>query len=261
MSRWDPDSYLRFEHERTIPSRDLVARIDLRNPKAIIDVGCGPGNSTSVLRHAWPEAAVVGLDNSVEMIKKAQATYPEDRWILADAADWQSDEKYDLVFSNATLQWIPNNEKVLGHLYDQTSEKGALAAQVPFNVESPLLKAITIVSKKPKWRNLMKGCSDQIFYRDENYYYDALSRLSTRVELWITTYIHIMEGHQSLIDWYSSTGLKIYLERIDTEDGRSQFKSEILEMCRAQYPTRQNGKVLFPFRRLFFIAYRTQAET
>ena len=89
MSRWDPNAYLKFEQERTQPSRDLVSRIGLRNPKAIIDIGCGPGNSTRVLRDAWPKAEIAGLDNSKEMIEKAQATYPEYKWILADAAEWQ----------------------------------------------------------------------------------------------------------------------------------------------------------------------------
>jgi len=220
MSRWDPDSYLRFEHERTLPSHDLVARIKLTDPKTVVDIGCGPGNSTSVLRNAWPGADVIGLDNSEEMIKKARATFPGGKWVLADATDWHSDDKYDLVFSNATLQWIPNHEKLLRQLFDRINMNGALAAQVPFNIESPLYKALLAVSESSKWHNLMIGCSDQIFYRDETHYYSLLSRLSTRVEIWMTTYFHIMETHQNLVDWYASTGMKMYLERIETEEKR-----------------------------------------
>jgi trans-aconitate 2-methyltransferase len=261
MSRWDPDSYLKFEHERTIPSHDLVARIDLSHPRAIVDIGCGPGNSTSVLRKAWPEADVTGLDNSKEMINKAQATFPGYKWILADVAEWQPDEKYDLVFSNATLHWIPNHERLLKHLFEAIEDGGAFAAQVPFNIESPLFRAIAAVSESPKWRNLMNGCSAQIFYRDEVYYYKMLSRLSSRVDMWTTTYIHIMESHQSLLEWYSSTGLKIYLERIEDDRGRRQFKTEILEACKAQYPVQSNGKILFPFKRIFFVAYKGESET
>ena len=260
MSRWDPDSYLRFEHERTLPSHDLVARIELPEPKAIVDIGCGPGNSTRVLRDAWPGADVVGLDNSEEMIEKAQATYPGGRWILADAADWHTDEKFDLVFSNATLQWIPNHEKVLHQLFDRTNGNGILAAQVPFNTDSPLLKALLVVSESPKWRGLMIGCAEQIFYRDEAYYYGILSRLAPRVEMWMTTYFHIMQTHWNLVEWYASTGMKMYLDRIDIEDNRRLFKSEILEACKPQYPFQKDGKILFPFQRLFFIAYKA-AET
>ena len=261
MSRWDPDTYLKFEHERTIPSQDLVARIDLNDPKAIVDIGCGPGNSTNVLRTAWPQADVIGLDNSKEMIGKAQATYPGYKWILADAAVWQSDTKWDIVFSNATLQWIPNQAKVLKHLFDQIKGIGALAAQVPFNTDSALYKAIVTVSESQKWRDVMKGCGDQIFYRDEIYYYQIISQLSTRVDMWTTTYFHIMESHQSLLEWYSSTGLKMYLERIEDDTGKRQFKTEILEACKVNYPVQENGKILFPFKRVFFVAYKNESET
>ena len=261
MSRWNPDAYLKFEQERTQPSRDLVARIGLKNLKSIVDIGCGPGNSTRVLRDAWPEAKVTGLDNSKEMIDKAQATYPEYEWILEDAVNWQPLEKYDLVFSNATLQWIPNHARLLQHLFGMINNEGAIAVQVPFNTESPLLQAIASVAESAAWRDLMHGCSEQIFYRDETHYYEIISKLSSRVDMWSTTYIHVMESHQSLIDWYSSTGLKIYVERITDEKEKLYFKTEILEACKAKYPVQSNGKVLFPFKRIFFVAYKGESET
>jgi trans-aconitate 2-methyltransferase len=258
VSRWDPDSYLKFERERTLPSRDLVSRIQLTDPRKIIDIGCGPGNSTSVLREAWPDADVIGLDNSEEMIAKAQSTSPSTRWIIADAAEWRSGEAYDLVFSNATLHWIADQERVLGNLFDQVAEEGALAVQVPFNTESPLYKSLVNVSESAEWNQVMAGCSAQIFYRDEFFYYSLLSRLSARIEMWITTYLHVMESHQDLIDWYSSTGMKMYLERIGTEEKRVAFKSQILEACKPQYPFQHDGKILFPFKRIFFVAYKAR---
>lgn len=261
MSQWNPDAYLKFEQERTQPSRDLVARIRLENLRMIVDIGCGPGNSTRVLRDAWPGANVVGLDNSKEMIDRAQATYPKYKWILADAADWQPLEKYDLVFSNATLQWIPGHAMLLQRLFDMINSDGAIAVQVPFNTESPLLRAIASVAESAAWRDLMHDCSAQIFYRDETHYYEIVSNLSSRVDMWTTTYIHVMESHQSLIDWYSSTGLKIYLERIADEEGKLRFKKEIIESCREKYPLQSNGKILFPFKRIFFVAYKGGSQT
>ena len=150
---------------------------------------------------------------------------------------------------------------MLKHLFDQIKGAGALAAQVPFNTDSPLYKAIVTVSENRKWRDVMKGCSDQIFYRDEIYYYQILSQLSTRVDIWTTTYLHIMESHQSLLEWYSGTGLKMYLERIEDDAGRRQFKTEILEACKVNYPVQENGKILFPFKRVFFVAYKNESET
>src|SRR5262245_23075629 len=104
---WNPDQYLKFDAERTQPCRDLVSRIALRSVRRAIDLGCGPGNSTAVLRERWPEATITGLDSSPEMIEKARKTTPESRWIIGDIAHWAQDsrELYDLVFSNAALQW------------------------------------------------------------------------------------------------------------------------------------------------------------
>jgi trans-aconitate 2-methyltransferase len=261
MSRWNPDAYLKFEQERTQPSLDLLRRVELNNPKSIVDIGCGPGNSTHVLRDAWPGAKVIGLDNSKEMIDKARATYPHHEWVLADAAEWESLEKYDLVFSNATLQWIPNHAMLLQHLFNMTSNNGAMAVQVPFNIESPLLQAIASVAESAAWRNLMHGCGEEIFYRGETYYYEIISKLSNRVDMWTTTYLHVMESHQSLIDWYSSTGLKIYLERVGNEEGKLKFTTDILKACKTKYPVQSNGKILFPFKRIFFVAYKGESET
>lgn len=256
MERWNPDSYLKYEHERTLPSRDLVARIDLSDPRRIIDVGCGPGNSTEILRKKWPKADIAGLDSSDEMIQKATVTFPAGEWILADAGKWQPGDKYDLVFSNAALQWMSDQAHLVPRLFGYLNEGGALAVQVPLNTDSPLYRAIITVSRRPRWRDRMAGCDSRITYNDESFYYDVLSTLTGRMELWITTYLHIMDDRQDLIDWYSSTGLRTYLARIDSEQERERFKREILEECKDGYPTQRDGKIIFPFKRLFFIAWK-----
>jgi trans-aconitate 2-methyltransferase len=137
MPNWNPDQYLKFANERTQPSIDLAARINVENPKSIIDIGCGPGNSTRVLRQRWPESRISGLDSSVEMIKKAKEDFPELEWITADASTFKFDKKYDIVFSNAALQWMPAHELLLRRLMEILNANGALAVQVPANKESP----------------------------------------------------------------------------------------------------------------------------
>ena len=272
MGKWDPDSYLRFERERTQPSYDLVSRIEGLDPATIIDIGCGPGNSTRVLRERWPTARIAGLDNSPEMIDKARTAYPQGTWILADAATWRPDEsahpagctdpagcthpqRYDLVFSNAALQWIPNHELLLRSLFALVRPQGALAVQVPANNESPLYRAVARVSRRPEWREWTAGCEEMLTYHPAGFYYDQLTALSGRVSVWQTTYHHVMADHGGMIDWYASTGMRCYLERLPGDAERKAFRAQVLEECRADYPQQQDGKVLFPFRRLFFIAY------
>jgi trans-aconitate 2-methyltransferase len=253
---WNPDLYLKFEDERTQPSYDLTARINIPNPASIIDMGCGPGNSTRVLRECWPHAQIVGLDSSPEMIEKARNAYPQGNWILADAATWKADSQYSIIFSNAMLHWLPDQESVIKRLFAGVQSQGALAVQVPANNDSPLHKAVLSVSKREAWKDMMTGSDKVITYHDASFYYDRLAALSGRIFIWHTTYYHVLGDHQGLIDWYASTGMKPYLERLGSVELRQLFQSQVLEECRSAYPEQQNGRILFPFRRLFFIAYK-----
>lgn len=256
MDTWNPDSYLAYERERTQPSRDLAGRIEI-DPRRVIDIGCGPGNSTRILRERWPNAQIAGLDSSEEMIRKARADHPAGEWILADAESWRPEAGYDLVFSNAALQWMRDQPRVVENLFRSLNAGGALAVQVPLNVDSPLSRALVRVAQGPRWRERMAGCDSRITYSDESFYYDLLSALTPRVEMWITIYLHVMESHQDLIDWYSSTGMRPYLARIESDGEKRAFLGEILAECRGEYPNRRDGRVIFPFKRLFFIAAKT----
>ncbi len=254
MGKWDPDSYLKFQDERTQPSKDLVSRIDIARPASIIDVGCGPGNSTKVLRQRWPHSRIIGLDSSPEMIARAKETYPRENWLTADAAEWECAERFDVVFSNAALQWIPNHEFLIRKLWDRVNDGGALAVQVPANTESPLFRAVTTVSRRNEWKDRLSGCGKLFTYHAPEFYYDLLSEASKRVSIWQTTYFHVMANHQGLLDWYASTGMRPYLEKLADDGQRLSFREHVLEEIRGRFALRKDRKILFPFRRLFFIA-------
>ena len=256
MSTWNPDLYLRYADERTRPSYDLAARIDLPNPRRIVDIGCGPGNSTRVLRETWPHAEILGLDNSPEMIEKARAAYPDENWIMADAATWETDERYDLVFSNAALQWMSDHNTLIPALFDRVAPGGALAAQVPSNRESPLQQAIVEVAGRPRWRDVTAGCDRSLLYLPADYYYDRLAPVAARFDLWRTIYYHVLDSHQDMIEWSSSTAMRPYLDWLADDAEREAFRNEVREVCEPYYPLRSDGKVLFPFNRIFFIAYK-----
>jgi trans-aconitate 2-methyltransferase len=256
MSSWNPDLYLQFKEERTQPARDLAARISLDKPKQIVDLGCGPGNSTQVLRDRWPDADVLGVDNSPEMIEKARATCLQGSWLLADLRDWNPEDSWDIVFSCATLQWIPNHERLIPKVFSLVKAEGVLAVQLPANQEAPLHLALLEVARRKEWKDLTSGCEDLIVYRSPGFYYDILSPISPGVFFWKTTYYHVLADHQGLIDWYSSTGMKTYLERLPGETQKESFRTQVLEACRDSYPAQKDGRILYPFDRLFFIAYK-----
>ena len=256
MSPWNPEAYLKYKDERTQPSYDLVARIDLHAPGEMVDIGCGPGNSTQVLCERWPAAHRLGVDSSPDMIARARQTYPLAAWQVADAATWEPEHTFDLVFSNATLQWIPAHTALFPRLFGWVKPQGALAVQVPANDDSPLHLAVQAVAQRAEWQAFTEGCHALFTYHPPSFYYDLLAPLSARLVLWQTTYYHVLPNHQGLIDWYASTGLRPYLERLPGETERQAFQAQILEICRERYPLQQDQRVLFPFRRLFFVAYK-----
>src|SRR5579872_3902394 len=131
MPRWDAAQYLKFGNERTQPAIDLLRRVEVDAPSSIMDLGCGPGNSTEVLRAGWPNAAIFGLDSSPEMIAAARKAYPESNWAVGDAASWKADQPFDVVFANAMLHWLPDHAKVCKSWMEQVAPGGALAVQQP----------------------------------------------------------------------------------------------------------------------------------
>jgi trans-aconitate 2-methyltransferase len=254
MREWDPYQYLQFKRERTQPSMDLVSRIQMDDPKTIIDIGCGPGNSTQILLRRWPHADIIGLDKSEEMIQKARQDYPHQRWIVGDATTLGTRQTYDIVFSNAAIHWIPRHDVLLQRLFKIVNENGILSVQVPANQESPLYKSILGVSKNGKWKTFTTGRESAITYHSADYYYGQLSLYSREITIWETIYYHIMNSHQELIDWYKSTAMKPYLDSLPNDESRSEFEKEILIECIAAYQPQRDGKILYPFRRLFFTA-------
>lgn len=256
MPVWDADRYLQFANERTQPSLDLISRIGLPSPARIIDLGCGPGNSTAALRRQWEQAEIWGLDSSPEMIAKARATYPEWRWVVDDIATWRAEAPFDLVFSNAALQWVPGHDAVFPHLMGQVAEGGALAVQMPFHYESPLHRHMLEVADDPAWRDRTRGAMGALTRRPPEYYYDVLQPVSAKVDLWITEYYHVMAGPEGILDWFRGTGLRPFLEALANDEERRRFEAKLLERYTAAYPRRVDGRVLFPFRRLFIVAYR-----
>ncbi len=256
MKEWNPEQYLQFKSERTQPAIDLVTRINIAHPLSIIDIGCGPGNSTQILVNRWPNSEVVGLDSSLTMIEKARHDYPRQKWIVESAENIDPDCKYDLIFSNATLQWIPHHEILLPKLFNCVNPGGAIAVQIPRFKNMPINAAIETVANSYKWIKYIRGCEELFTFNDLDFYYDMLNKLATGVELWETSYFHILDSLESLIDFIRTTGLKPYLDHLPSDKMRSEFEREVLTQCKKHYKVQSNGKVLFPFDRLFFIGYR-----
>jgi trans-aconitate 2-methyltransferase len=251
---WNSSQYLRFEEERTQPAIDLVNRIHLSAPKKVLDVGCGPGNSTQVVSRKFPDAAILGIDNSENMIETAKSNYPSFEFKTCDASkDLDSlGNDFDLVFSNACIQWIPNHNQLIQTMMRCLKPGGILAVQIPMNYQEPIHKIIGEITISDPWR--AEFPNPRIFYTlSSSEYYDLLSNLSTQFSIWETTYCHILKSHQDIIEWYRGTGLRPYLDVLSQEK-KTSFEQEVFERIVEAYPPQKNGSILFKFPRFFFTA-------
>jgi trans-aconitate 2-methyltransferase len=259
MPDWNAHQYLKFAEERTRPCRDLAARIAVSNARRVIDLGCGPGNSTAVLRDRWPGAAFTGLDSSADMIERARGEHPHQQWILDDIAAWaaQGDDLFDIVFSNAALQWVDDHATLYPRLLSHVAPGGALAIQIPGNIDAIPHQLMRDVAASPTWRSRFPAEGIREWHHHElEFYYDVLAPTAARLDLWATDYLHILPDAEAIVEWYRSTGLRPFLNALESETDRQRFAADYLEALRPHFRPRAAGGVLFPFRRIFAIAYR-----
>lgn len=252
MSDWNSELYLKFREQRTQPALDLAARLKRSSPKTIADIGCGPGNSTSVLKSAFPNADIVGIDSSPNMIEKAKSEHPDISFRICDA--YLLEGKYDLLFSNACLQWIPDHYKLIPALMEKLNENGVLAVQIPMNGDEPLFKLIKEIAEEPKW-----GLDKVSLQTNETLapteYFNILASCSKSFDIWETKYYHNLPDCKAMAEWVKGTRLRPYLEHLTEEQG-AEFENETAERSKELYPVMNNGEVVLGFRRFFFTAVK-----
>ena len=256
MTCWEPETYLQFEEYRTRPAAELLARIPSQLPQIVYDLGCGPANSTRLLQIRWPNAQLVGVDKSPEMLARARATDITAQWVEADISSWKPASQPDLIFSNATLQWLPDHAALFHRLMNYVKPGGTFGVQMPRNFTSPSHTIIQQIVEAGPWADRLLPVRDFNPVARPEDYFDYLSPISSTIDIWETEYHHVLENRESIVDWIASTGLKPFLEALDTETERNDFLTELHRRVHDAYETRSDGKVLFPFRRTFVIAYR-----
>src|SRR5262245_4553113 len=251
MPTWNADQYLKFAEERTRPCRDLVVAIRTAHVQRIIDLGCGPGNSTRVLAERWPDAEITGLDNAASMIDVARRDQPQHRWIVHDIATWaaKESEQFDIVFANAALQWLDDHATLYPELLARVRTGGVLAVQMPSDSQALPHRLA---------RELAPGGAlvKQWHAHEPAFYYDVLAPHAAHLDIWQTEYQHVMPNAEAIVEWYKGSGLRPFLEAMDTDVERAKFLEEYTERIRAAYQARPDGRVLFPFLRLFVVAYK-----
>ncbi len=264
---WDPHQYLRHAGHRTRPFHDLLSRIpELPNegrPARIADLGCGPGNVTALLADRWPEAHVTGFDLSPEMLARAQeyaGTTAGGGWVdfrPADLAHWVPEEPYDLIVSNAALQWVPNHPESFKAWINGLTPGGTLALQVPGNFTSPSHGLLGDLCDHPRWHDRLRGHGRRFVHiLEPTDYLIRLIDLGCDVDTWETTYHQLLPGEDPILDWVKGTALRPVLTALEgDQEAIDEFLAEYRALLREAYPPGPHGTV-FPFRRIFAVAQK-----
>ena len=253
---WSAKQYLKFEDERTRPPRDLLAQVRLDNPGCVVDLGCGPGNSTELLTQRFPNAEVIGVDSSPDMLRQARERLPRCKFVEGDLSTWMPGQGTDLLFGNAVFQWVPDHPKVLARLLQSLPPSGVLAVQMPDNTNEPALMLMEKIAASGPWAAVIAQvhAARNDLPRSEDYY-DVLRPLCSHIDIWHTHYNHIIENHAGVVEWFKGSGLRPFLAPLDAAMREAFIAAYTDEITRA-YPARFDGKVMLKVPRLFILAVR-----
>ena len=250
---WSASQYTKFEDERTRPVRDLIAAIPDTDARKVADLGCGPGNSTELLAARFAGAHVLGIDSSENMIDAARKRLPAISFEVADIAAWPDAGPFDALLANASLQWVADHARLFPALAGKLAPGGSLAVQMPDNVTEPSHVLMHEVAASGPWRDRLATATRDTL-GSPAWHYALLRPLSSRVDVWRTTYHHTLPGGiDGIIEWFKGSALGPYLKPLD-KDEQTEFLQVYREKLGTAYALLPDGSVLLPFPRLFFVA-------
>ena len=257
MPSWDPDIYERFKVYRDRPALDLLLKIpgDL-DPKAIWDLGCGTGEHAAVLARRHPGASVHGLDSSADMLARAGVREASVTWIQADLTTFAPDAPPDLIFTNAALQWAPDHATLFPKLAATLAQEGVLACQMPAAYHEPWHTILRELAAETPWSLRLERVDAARPIASAEQYYTWLAPISGQIDIWTTTYLHVLEGDDPVVDWMRGTALRPYLDALTDPVEQQGFLDAYRKRVRTALPPSADGATLFPFPRLFIVARR-----
>jgi trans-aconitate 2-methyltransferase len=263
---WDPRQYAVFAGHRGRPFADLLARVDADDPRLVVDLGCGSGELTLGLAQRWPNARVVGVDSSPDMLARARELDGDGRveWVEAAAEDWDPTESggsVDVLVTNATLQWVPSHLRLIPSWVAALAPGGTFAMQVPSNFDAPSHRLMReVAARHARADDLRPGLARAQAVAQPQTYAALLLDLTPDVDVWQTTYEHVLaaepDGPHPVLEWVRGTGLRPVLGVLDDKE-RDDFVADYEQELEAAYPRKAYG-VIFPFTRTFAVA-RTPA--
>lgn len=255
QSGWSATQYSKFIEDRTRAARDLLSAVPLEAPGHVVDLGCGPGNSTALLCTRYPDAKVMGLDSDPDMIATAQKNLPNCRFTQANIEDWRPDVPPDLLFANASLQWVGDHHALFPHLMGLIAPQGALAVQMPDNLAEPSHLAMAQIAADPRWADrLAKAAARRKPLIAPQDLYALLRPMAAKVDVWRTIYHFELQGIEGIVEWFKGSALRPLLGPLNAAE-QADFLDQYRALLAQSYPLVQ-GRVLLAFPRYFFVAIK-----
>lgn len=254
MKDWSAGQYLKFENERNRPALDLIDQIKPDDLQHIVDIGCGPGNSTELLLKRWPKANISGFDSSPDMIDKARQRLPHLNFTLGNVETYQPAPETDLLFSNAVFQWLPDHIAQMQRLFRSLKRGAFLAVQMPDNLREATHQSMIKIAQDPRWQSRI-GNKARAVLPAVSHYYEALYADALYVDIWHTIYNHPLDGIDAVVEWVKGTGLRPFIDPLGDEE-RKDYLAQYAQELKRHYSVASDGKVLLAFPRIFIVAQK-----
>lgn len=264
MSSWDPAQYERFADHRSRPFVELLGRVASADPRLVVDLGCGNGPLTLLAAQRWPDARVIGVDSSPDMLARARSLDTAGRveWLQADIADHQlgAAGPPDVVLSNAALQWVPTHRELIPGWLQALAPGGWFAMQVPGNFDAPSHRLIRDAAAQHPRRDELVPLLRADPVGEPAQYADLLATGCAHIDVWETCYLQILDPDAAqrhpVLEWVTGTALRPLLDALPAAD-RQAFLADLAHRYAAAYPRRPYG-VPFAFRRIFAVGQRSR---
>ena len=266
MSDWEPELYNRFRRYRAEPVDLILARLPISGDERIVDLGCCPGENTIELARRAKRGKVLGIDLSPAMIdaaQKARAELPaeiRDRldFRVGDIAALEDERAYEIIFSNAALQWIPKHREVLAGWFRALAPGGRMVVQMPANGRETAKVELSKLAGEEPWCAMLSGVDQSFREIPPPEKYDQILREIgfSEIDCNYHTFHHPIGSPSEVVEWYRATGLRPFVNALPEKD-RPRFLDAYSHRLERAYGT--TGPMTFDFKRLFLWGRRPSA--
>lgn len=255
-SVWNPTQYERFRDERKRPFFDLVSLLRAVPGGRVVDLGCGTGELTRVLHEATQAAETVGIDSAETMLAKSAAVAGSGlRFERADIAAFAPARPFDVVFSNAALQWIDGHEALFARIDAYVSPGGQLAVQIPANDDHPSHVMAHAIAREEPFRSAMGGYVREWPVQQPEWYSEWLDRMGYGEQVVrLQVYGPHLESRESVVEWVKGTLPTDYEKRL-TPELYAQYLARYREALLPQLADRR--PFFYPFKRILMWGRKT----